>query len=216
DRREFRPRRDGARLRQPGAHAGRGEEACFRRPRALGRRSAHGLAALRGAVVGRILRPPCRPHRQAPRRAAARDRRRRRRHGRRVRHTMNPPLVLKDGKLWCVFGTPGADNQVQVNLQVLTAMIDLGLDPQQAAETPRWTSNTAGQYANYPHDGPDVLTIEQRFSDTARRDLAQRGHPVDAVGDLDGPCSIEIIRRDEAGTLYAGSDPRRDGWALAW
>lgn len=136
--------------------------------------------------------------------------------GRRVRHTMNPPLVLKDGKLWCVFGTPGADNQVQVNLQVLTAMIDLGLDPQQAAETPRWTSNIAGQYANYPHDGPDVLTIEQRFSDTARRDLAQRGHPVDAVGDLDGPCSIEIIRRDEAGTLYAGSDPRRDGWALAW
>src|SRR5205807_732695 len=36
--------------------------------------------------------------------------------GRRVRHTMNPPLVLKDGQLWAVFGTPGADNQVQVNL----------------------------------------------------------------------------------------------------
>ena len=60
--------------------------------------------------------------------------------GRRVRHTMNPPLVLKDGALWCVFGTPGADNQVQINLQVLTAMIDFGLDPQQAAEMPRWTS----------------------------------------------------------------------------
>ena len=64
--------------------------------------------------------------------------------GRRVRHTMNPPLVLKDGALWCVFGTPGADNQVQVNLQVLTAMIDFGLDPQQAAEMPRWTSNVSG------------------------------------------------------------------------
>src|SRR5437763_354555 len=34
--------------------------------------------------------------------------------GRRVRHTMNPPLVLKDGALWAVFGTPGADNQVQI------------------------------------------------------------------------------------------------------
>ncbi len=54
---------------------------------------------------------------------------------------MNPPIVLKDGALWCVFGTPGADNQVQVNLQVLTAMIDFGLDPQQAAEMPRWTSH---------------------------------------------------------------------------
>jgi gamma-glutamyltranspeptidase/glutathione hydrolase len=137
--------------------------------------------------------------------------------GRRVRHTMNPPIVLRDGALWCVFGTPGADNQVQINLQVLTAMIDFGLDPQQAAEMPRWTSNMSGQYANYPHDGEDALTIERRFPDAVRTELACRGHPVKAVGDLDGPCSVEIIRRDAAtGMLLAGSDPRRDGWALAW
>jgi gamma-glutamyltranspeptidase/glutathione hydrolase len=137
--------------------------------------------------------------------------------GRRVRHTMNPPLALKDGKLWGVFGTPGADNQVQINFQIATAMIDFGLDPQQAAEMPRWTSNVPGQYANYPHDGPDVLTMERRFPEEVRRELARRGHPVDTVGDLEGPCSVEIIRRDaDAGMLLAGSDPRRDGWALAW
>jgi gamma-glutamyltranspeptidase len=137
--------------------------------------------------------------------------------GRRVRHTMNPPIVLKDGALWCVFGTPGADNQVQVNLQVLTAMTDFGLDPQQAAEMPRWSSNAPGQYANWPHDGEDSLTIEQRFPEGVRNDLMRRGHPVHIVGDLDGPCSVEIIRRDPAtGMLLAGSDPRRDGWALAW
>jgi gamma-glutamyltranspeptidase/glutathione hydrolase len=137
--------------------------------------------------------------------------------GRRVRHTMNPPIVLKDGALWCVFGTPGADNQVQVNLQVLTAMIDFGLDPQQAAEMPRWASHVSGQYANWPHHGPDELIVERRFPETVRRELASRGHPVNAVGDLDGPCSIEIIRRDAAtGALLAGSDPRRDGWAAAW
>ena len=137
--------------------------------------------------------------------------------GRRVRHTMNPPIVLKDGALWCVFGTPGADNQVQINLQVLAAMIDFGLDPQQAAEMPRWTSNVPGQYANWPHDGEDALTIEQRFPESVRRELARRGHPVKTVGDLEGPCSVEIIRREAAtGMLLAGSDPRRDGWALAW
>jgi len=137
--------------------------------------------------------------------------------GRRVRHTMNPPLVLKDGALWCAFGTPGADNQVQINLQVLNAMIDFGLDPQQAAEMPRWTSKVPGQYANWPHDGEDALTIERRFRETVRSELARRGHPVKTVGDLDGPCSVEIIRRDAAtGMLLAGSDPRRDGWALAW
>jgi gamma-glutamyltranspeptidase len=137
--------------------------------------------------------------------------------GRRVRHTMNPPIVLKDGALWCVFGTPGADNQVQINLQVLTAMVDFGLDPQQAAEMPRWTSNVPGQYANWPHDGEDALTIERRFPEAVLGELARRGHPVKAVGDLEGPCSVEIIRRDPAtGMLLAGSDPRRDGWAAAW
>jgi gamma-glutamyltranspeptidase len=137
--------------------------------------------------------------------------------GRRVRHTMNPPIVLKDGALWCVFGTPGADNQVQINMQVLTAMIDFGLDPQQAAELPRWTSNMSGQYANWPHDGEDALTIERRFPDAVRAELARRSHSVKTVGDLEGPCSVEIIRRDAAtGMLLAGSDPRRDGWALAW
>jgi len=137
--------------------------------------------------------------------------------GRRVRHTMNPPLVLKDGALWCVFGTPGADNQVQINLQVLTAMVDFGLDPQQAAEMPRWTSNVPGQYANWPHDGEDALIIERRVPEAVRSELARRGHPVKTVGDLDGPCSVEIIRREAAtGMLLAGSDPRRDGWALAW
>jgi gamma-glutamyltranspeptidase len=140
--------------------------------------------------------------------------------GRRVRHTMNPVLVVKDGGLWGVFGTPGADNQVQINFQIATAMIDFGLDPQQAAEMPRWTSMVPGQYANYPHDGPDVLTMERRFPEDVRRDLARRGHPVNTVGDLDGPCSVEIIRREDDGQgnaiLLAGSDPRRDGWALAW
>jgi hypothetical protein len=44
----------------------------------------------------------------------------------------------------------------------------------------------------------------------------RRGHPVRTVGDLEGPCSVEIIRRDATiGMLLAGSDLRRDGWAVA-
>src|SRR5437764_2238875 len=137
--------------------------------------------------------------------------------GKRVRHTMNPPMVLKDDELWCVFGTPGGDNQVQVNLQVLTSMIDFGYDAQQAAEMPRWKSSAPGQEANYPHNAADALTLETRFSPEILADLAARGHNVETVGDLDGPCSIEIIRREPStGMLMAGSDPRRDGWALAY
>jgi gamma-glutamyltranspeptidase/glutathione hydrolase len=137
--------------------------------------------------------------------------------GKRVRHTMNPPMVFRDGELWAVLGTPGGDYQVQVNLQILTAMIDLGYDPQQAAEMPRWSSTQPGQEANWPHDCPDALNLEARFPEDVRAELGARGHPVVVLGDLDGPCSVEIIRRDAAtGVLQAGSDPRRDGWALAY
>jgi gamma-glutamyltranspeptidase/glutathione hydrolase len=137
--------------------------------------------------------------------------------GKRVRHTMNPAMVFQDGELWAVLGTPGGDYQVQVNLQILTAMIDLGYDPQQAAEMPRWSSTQPGQEANWPHDCPDALNLEARFPEDVRAELAARGHPVVLLGDLDGPCSVEIIRRDAAtGMLQAGSDPRRDGWALAY
>ncbi len=137
--------------------------------------------------------------------------------GKRVRHTMNPPMIFKDGDLWGVFGTPGGDNQVQINLQVLTALIDFGFDPQQAAEAPRWSSSQPGQEANYPHACPDALSLEARFAPEVRRELAARGHRVVVLGELEGPCSIEIIRRHPAtGLLMAGSDPRRDGWALAY
>jgi hypothetical protein len=72
-------------------------------------------------------------------------------------------------------------------------------------------------YGVIPQDVLERLRAERRFPDKVRLELGQRGHPVNTVGDLDGPCSVEIIQRDPAsGILLAGSDPRRDGWALAW
>ena len=136
--------------------------------------------------------------------------------GKRVRHTMNAPVVLKDGKLVAVLGTPGADNQVQVNLQVVTAMLDLGCDPQTAVEVPRWTSSQSGQGANWPHDGDASLTIERDVGTEVLADLERRGHQLKPVGHLEGPCSMQVIRLLDNGVRMAGSDPRRDGWAGAF
>jgi gamma-glutamyltranspeptidase len=136
--------------------------------------------------------------------------------GKRVRHTMNAPMVFRDGKLWGVLGTPGADNQVQVNLQTLVAMIDFDADPQTALEQPRWTSSQAGQGANWPHDGDGALTIEQDFPDEVLRDLERRGHVLNRVGHLEGPCAMQAIRLMPNGVRVAGSDTRRDGWACAY
>jgi gamma-glutamyltranspeptidase/glutathione hydrolase len=136
--------------------------------------------------------------------------------GKRVRHTMNASMVLKDGKLVAVLGTPGADNQVQVNLQVVTAMLDLGADPQVAVELPRWTSSQAGQGANWPHEGDEALSIEVDHGEAVLADLAGRGHVIKRLAHLDGPCAMQAIRLLDNGIRMAGSDPRRDGWAGAY
>lgn len=135
--------------------------------------------------------------------------------GQRVRHTMNAPMVFRDGALWGVLGTPGADNQLQVNLQVLVAMADFGLDPQQAVEAPRWTSSQPGQAANYPHAGDAVLTLEAGLAEAAPG-LEAVGHRIKLVPPLEGACSVAAIRVLENGVRAAGSDPRRDGWAGAY
>jgi gamma-glutamyltranspeptidase/glutathione hydrolase len=136
--------------------------------------------------------------------------------GKRVRHTMNAPMVFKDGALWAVLGTPGADNQVQVNLQVLTAMIDLGCDPQTAIELPRWTSSQAGQGANWPHEGDGTLTIERDAGAEVLAGLERLGHVLKPVGHLEGPCAMQAIRVMPNGVRAAASDTRRDGWAGAY
>ncbi len=136
--------------------------------------------------------------------------------GKRVRHTMNAPMVFKDGRLWAVEGTPGADNQVQINLQVLTSMMDLGADPQAALEAPRWTSAQQGQGANWPHDGDGRLTIEPGYGEATLAALERMGHRLNRVGPLEGPCSVQAIRVMDNGIKMVGSDPRRDGWGGAW
>ena len=136
--------------------------------------------------------------------------------GKRVRHTMNAPMVFKDGALWAVLGTPGGDNQIQVNLQVLTDMIDLGHDPQAAIEQPRWTHSQQGQAANWPHAGDGRLTVEADFPPEVLAGLERRGHVLHRVGHLEAACSMQAIRVLANGVRMAGSDPRRDGWAGAF
>ena len=57
--------------------------------------------------------------------------------GKRPRLTPAPSLVLRDGRAFMAFGTPGGDVQQQAMLQVLLNMVAYGMAPQQAVEAPR-------------------------------------------------------------------------------
>jgi gamma-glutamyltranspeptidase / glutathione hydrolase len=137
--------------------------------------------------------------------------------GKRVRHTMNPYMVRKHGRLVLVGGTPGADTQVQTNLQVISHVLDCGLSVQEAVEAPRWRHTQNGTESEYPHACADELILEERFPESTRAALQRRGHPLRMIGAWEASGSQQMIQIDQrTGVMAGGSDPRRDGCALAW
>ena len=141
--------------------------------------------------------------------------------GKRVRHTMNPVMVFKqeNGKrrLILVCGTPGADTQVQTNLQVVTHVLDFGMTVAEAVEAPRWRHMQNPTESTVPHTCNDELILEGRFSEEVRNGLARRGHRLNIIGDWEATGSEMMIQLDpENGALFGAADPRRDGYAIGW
>jgi gamma-glutamyltranspeptidase/glutathione hydrolase len=133
--------------------------------------------------------------------------------GKRPLHTLLASLAFKDDRLWQVFGCMGADGQPQIHLQVYTAMIDFGLDLQQAVEAPRWLS---GRFAL--GEPRDLLNMEGRFPEHTFSELERRGHVInrweawnERAGHAQG-----ITVDSETGVLMGGADPRSDGAAIGY
>jgi gamma-glutamyltranspeptidase/glutathione hydrolase len=137
--------------------------------------------------------------------------------GKRVRHTMNPVMVFRDGRLILALGTPGADTQVQTNLQLITHILDFGMTPVEAVEAPRWRHIQSPMESTVPHTAEDALNLEARFSEDTVRGLVLRGHPVQVIGPWAAVGSAMVIQVDLAtGAYWGAADPRRDGYAIGW
>ncbi|MCL4459442.1 MAG: gamma-glutamyltransferase [Chloroflexi bacterium] len=120
-------------------------------------------------------------------------------------HTLNPAMGFKDGHLFLVFGTPGADGQTQTLLQVLNNIVVFGMDIQQAVEAPRWRL--------YPENR---LGLESRLAAVVGRRLEDQGHHIFLMADWDfdlGSAQGIIIDRKK-GVLFGGADPRREAYAI--
>lgn len=142
--------------------------------------------------------------------------------GQRVRHTMNPVMVMSapvqdGGELELVCGTPGADTQVQTNFQIVSAVFDHGMTVAEAIEGPRWTHYQARTSSTYPHAKENRLDIENRLEDGVIESIRERGHAVSAIAPFSGAGSEGAIQIHRAkGTMSAASDPRRDGDSAVW
>jgi gamma-glutamyltranspeptidase/glutathione hydrolase len=142
--------------------------------------------------------------------------------GQRVRHTMNPVMVFsapveQGGRLEMVCGTPGGDTQVQTNLQIITSVFDYGLNVAEAIDGPRWTHNQPGMGSFVTDRDANSLQIEDRAGKAVIDGLTSRGQPIESTGNWGAAGSVGAIQVDlENGTLFAASDPRREGDALVW
>jgi gamma-glutamyltranspeptidase / glutathione hydrolase len=133
--------------------------------------------------------------------------------GKRTMSTIHCYLVTQGDRLRWVGGTPGGDLQPQVNMQVLTNLIDFGMNVQEAAEAPRWFSFPGTDPANLPNDF--VLRVEDRVDKKVISELKKRGHEVEVLDSWGAGGQVQLIEvNPENGVLMGASDPRTEGVAL--
>jgi gamma-glutamyltranspeptidase/glutathione hydrolase len=122
--------------------------------------------------------------------------------GARPYHTIIPGLLLHEGRLAGPFGVMGGLIQAQAHMQLVSALVDDGLDPQAALDRPRFRVEGAS------------LHLEPGLWDAAPG-LEQAGHRVvrdDNVFAFGGGQAIMV----DGESLIGGSDLRKDGYAAGF
>jgi gamma-glutamyltranspeptidase/glutathione hydrolase len=135
--------------------------------------------------------------------------------GKRPRTTLVSYLISEGGVPTMTVGCPGGDDQAQADLQIVLNLVVFGMNPQQAVEAPRFSTQTLVN-SFYPRVyRPGQLNVEPGIPEGTRAELRRLGHMVTEIG----ACGVGAVvtRRDpETGVLSAGADPRRPTYALAW
>ncbi|MBI4246047.1 MAG: gamma-glutamyltransferase [Candidatus Rokubacteria bacterium] len=131
--------------------------------------------------------------------------------GKRPFHTLMAAIVTENDRPFLGFATMGGNGQAMFHAQVLTNVLDYGLDIQEAIERPRFLIG-----AFLPGEPADTINVEGRVPARVLAGLRKRGHHVKAaparfykVGHAHG-----VVVSD--GTLMGGADPRGDGLALGF
>jgi gamma-glutamyltranspeptidase/glutathione hydrolase len=125
--------------------------------------------------------------------------------GKRPFHTIIPAMVFKDGKLFMSFGVMGGAIQPQGHVQVLTNLIDLGMNLQQAIEAPRFRYLSGNR-----------VILEDAMTDPIINSLIAKGHQRATQSGASMGGGQAIMIDPATGALMGGSDPRKDGMALGY
>ena len=124
--------------------------------------------------------------------------------------TIIPAMATRDNELWLSFGVMGGFQQPQGHLQVISNMVDFGMDPQQALDALRFSIDIQGE---------GVIRLEEDVDQKVVTDLRKLGHDVEVIEGYERGMfgGGQVISRDPStGLLMGGSEPRKDGAAVGW
>jgi gamma-glutamyltranspeptidase/glutathione hydrolase len=132
--------------------------------------------------------------------------------GKRPLSAMTPTIVLKDGKVSLVLGSPGGARIITTVANILMGVVDYGMNIQESVNAPRFHNQWM----------PDKVNVEQWFSPDAVRLVEQMGHKIE-IGETvagewtpywsDGEC---IAIDPKTGERLGASDVRNNGKAVGY
>jgi gamma-glutamyltranspeptidase/glutathione hydrolase len=124
--------------------------------------------------------------------------------GKRPLSAMTPTIVLKDGKLFLVLGSPGGPTIITTVANVLIGVVDFSLDIQEAVNAPRFHHQWL----------PDGILVEDRLSPDTMNVLRSKGHNLKVKHFWgDGEC---IMVDPKTGERLGASDGRNNGKAVGY
>lgn len=127
----------------------------------------------------------------------------------------SPIIVMKDGKLEFVFGSPGGETIGQTEFEMLVNLIDFDLPVQPAIEMPRFALDAK---PNFYKPGSEItVDIENRVGADVIAQLRAMGHKVNVLPGWGSIGHMQTIKIDQkTGAITAGGDPRRTGYAMGY
>src|SRR6267143_2133483 len=124
--------------------------------------------------------------------------------GHRPLSSMTPTILLRDGKLSFVTGSPRGPTIISATLLSVLNWMRLGMEPQAAINASRFHHQWV----------PDRILIERTFQESLERALNARGHATHRVGHMG---LVNAIAIDPAtGDRLGAADPRHDGAAVGY
>ena len=130
--------------------------------------------------------------------------------GKRPFHTIIPAFVTKDGEPYMSFGLMGGPMQPQGHAQIITNMIDFGMNVQEAGDAARYQHLGSSQPTGTTMTDGGILTVESGVHGDVQRELVSRGHTVQP-----GNCCFggyQAILWDAKNKVYHGAtEMRKDG-----